>query len=62
MNPYWITFFIFLVLKLTGYLHWSWWWVTAPLWTMFLLEWIMDYIKESRRQRALADYYQRIGK
>lgn len=27
-----VLFFIFLVLKLTGYIAWSWWWVTAPLW------------------------------
>lgn len=27
-----ILFLIFLVLKLTGYINWSWWWVTAPLW------------------------------
>lgn len=27
-----ILFLIFLVLKLTGYIHWSWWWVTAPIW------------------------------
>lgn len=26
------TFIVFLVLKLTGYIDWSWWWVTAPLW------------------------------
>jgi phosphoglycerol transferase MdoB-like AlkP superfamily enzyme len=26
------TFLVFLVLKLTGYITWSWWWVTAPLW------------------------------
>lgn len=25
-------FLVFLVLKLTGYINWSWWWVTAPLW------------------------------
>lgn len=25
-------FLIFLTLKLTGYIGWSWWWVTAPLW------------------------------
>lgn len=30
-------FFIFLTLKLTGYLDWSWWAVTAPMWGMFLL-------------------------
>jgi hypothetical protein len=22
----------FIVLKLIGVIHWSWWWVTAPLW------------------------------
>jgi hypothetical protein len=27
-----ILFFIFLTLKLTGYIDWSWWLVTAPLW------------------------------
>ena len=25
-------FLVFLVLKLTHYIDWSWWWVTAPLW------------------------------
>ncbi len=23
---------LFIGLKLAGVLHWSWWWVTAPLW------------------------------
>lgn len=27
-----LLFIIFLVLKLTGVIAWSWWWVTAPLW------------------------------
>ena len=27
-----ILFVVFLVLKLTGQITWSWWWVTAPLW------------------------------
>ncbi|WP_186260027.1 hypothetical protein [Burkholderia gladioli] len=27
-----LLFLVFLVLKLTGYIGWSWWWVTAPLW------------------------------
>lgn len=27
-----LLFVVFLVLKLTGYIAWSWWWVTAPLW------------------------------
>ena len=28
---------IFLVLKLTGVITWSWWWVFAPLWISALL-------------------------
>lgn len=27
-----ILFLVFLVLKLTNVIDWSWWWVTAPLW------------------------------
>lgn len=27
-----VLFLIFMVLKLTGSIDWSWWWVTAPLW------------------------------
>lgn len=23
---------VFITLKLTGVISWSWWWVTAPLW------------------------------
>ena len=27
-----VLFIVFLILKLTGHIDWSWWWVTAPLW------------------------------
>ena len=27
-----VLFLIFLVLKLTSTISWSWWWVTCPLW------------------------------
>lgn len=33
-----IVFAVFLILKLTGVLHWSWWWITAPLWVGFIIE------------------------
>jgi hypothetical protein len=32
-----ILFLIFMVLKLTNYIDWSWWWVTAPLWIPILI-------------------------
>lgn len=25
-------FLVLMTLKLTGYIDWSWWWITAPLW------------------------------
>ena len=28
---------VFITLKLTGYIDWSWWWVTSPLWIGTLL-------------------------
>jgi hypothetical protein len=27
-----VLFLIFMVLKLTNTIDWSWWWVTSPLW------------------------------
>ncbi len=27
-----VLFIVFLILKLTGEIDWSWWWVTSPLW------------------------------
>ena len=34
-----LLFLVFLVLKLSHVITWSWWWVTAPLWAVpvFLL-------------------------
>ena len=28
---------LFFILKLTGHIDWSWWWVTAPIWGFFSL-------------------------
>jgi hypothetical protein len=27
-----VLFIVFLILKLTDNIDWSWWWVTSPLW------------------------------
>lgn len=32
-----VLFIVFLILKLTNVIDWSWWWVTAPLWGPFAL-------------------------
>lgn len=30
-------FSIFLVLKLTGIIAWSWWWIFSPFWVPFVI-------------------------
>ena len=30
-------FVVFLILKLTHVIDWSWWWVTCPLWASLLI-------------------------
>jgi len=32
-----IIFVVFLTLKLSGVINWSWWWVISPLWIPFAL-------------------------
>jgi len=32
-----VLFIVFLTLKLTHVIDWSWWWITAPLWGTFAL-------------------------
>lgn len=39
-----LMFLIFMTLKLTGFIDWSWWWVTAPLWGGFALIFIIIII------------------
>lgn len=36
-SPMFMLFLIFMVLRLTDVIDWSWWWVTAPLWGPFAL-------------------------
>ncbi len=46
-----LTFLIFLVLKLMGYISWSWWWVTAPLWGVFVLAFVVLFIAKMAEGR-----------
>ena len=42
-----VLFIVFLVLKLTKNIDWSWWWVTSPLWIQFIIVllamWVLHY-------------------
>lgn len=42
---------VFIALKLTGHIDWSWWWVTAPIWgpfaaviAVFALAWFVVWV------------------
>lgn len=61
-------FLVFLVLKLTGHITWSWWWVTAPLWGSVAL--VVAIVAAAapfviaagrRRDRALERYHRGEG-
>lgn len=45
----------FVVLKLTGYVTWSWWWVTVPFWgglaLLAVLVVIADLVKHFRKRK-----------
>lgn len=44
----------FIVLKLTGTIGWSWWWVLAPVWgpfaLVFLVVFVLAFVEEMRQQ------------
>lgn len=65
---------LFIGLKLTGHIDWSWWWVLAPLWApaalgvVFLACWGVVLAlagrgsrRDARARRALRDYGDRFG-
>lgn len=39
-----VIFIVFLILKLTNNIDWSWWWVTSPLWIPFLAFFVIFFI------------------
>lgn len=49
---------IFITLKLTGYIAWSWWWVLAPIWipisinlVVFVIVGGMLYVAENNKNK-----------
>ena len=58
----WILALIFITLKLTGYIAWSWWWVLAPLWAglAFVLVVVVPimaifFMVKTNREKVLAE-------
>lgn len=66
-----ILFIVFLVLKLTDVITWSWWWVTAPLWISFglgvvallicTIVWLCIYGARKRELKRMRKWGKRFG-
>lgn len=61
-----LVFVVFLVLKLTSVIDWSWWWVTAPLWGMipiailaFICQAIILLIAKRKAEKRFRDFKHR---
>ena len=58
----WVLALIFITLKLTGYIAWSWWWVLSPLWAppVFFLIVVLPimaifFMVKTNREKVLAE-------
>ena len=47
----WLTL-LFIGLKLTGYIAWSWWWVFAPVWLPVSVDFVIALIASAAKERA----------
>lgn len=43
-------FFVFLHLKLSEEITWSWWWVSAPIWVGFILKLISAFASKKKEE------------
>ncbi len=43
-----VLFIAFLVMKLTGVIDWSWWWIVSPIWGVLVVGFVIGLIKELR--------------
>lgn len=47
-----LLFVLFLGLKLTGHIIWSWWFVFAPLYVPYVIGWIMNTVKNYKIRKG----------
>lgn len=50
------TFLIFMTLKLTGYIDWSWWFITAPVTVWILIYVVIGVVYEILKARAMRKF------
>lgn len=62
---------VFVVLKLTGVIGWSWWWVLAPLWmplgiglaaVAIYLVYYLTHKDQMDKKRQKKEFYEAMGK
>lgn len=41
---------LFVGLKLTGYISWSWWWVVSPLWIISIVGFLVGFIVAAMKE------------
>jgi len=53
---------LFIALKLTGHITWSWWWVLSPIWipiaitvVLFSVWVLVVFIKEKKREKGVME-------
>lgn len=53
---------LFIALKLTGHITWSWWWVLSPTWiptaitvVLFSIWVLVVYIKKKKREKGVME-------
>ena len=61
-----VLFVVFLVLKLTDHIDWSWWWVTSPLWIsgligvlVMLLVFLFQFMYDRKQERKHLAYMEK---
>lgn len=43
---------VFITLKLTNFIDWSWWWVTSPIWIGLIVRVVIPAIKDTIKDVA----------
>jgi hypothetical protein len=64
VGPLSVIFIVFLILRLTSVIDWSWWWISAPIWIGAVLRFIGEiiYIRSELNKHKMKDKYQHLAR
>ena len=64
-----VLFIVFLVLKLTGNIDWSWWWVFSPFWipvvlvvVIFILTILLSLLYIGYTGKSIDEFFKKVKK